>query len=198
MEYSTRLPAVHLEGETITTLEKTLLADCVSPEMEVEIDHGPVTYRYSSMEEIRHDVTLPDLVSSFKISLSDRKGTAELVAYSHENEFNLQLSGDHEWVETKRRSIEAFFDRHGARVRTFLERYMAFCLAFVSMGLGLLLYYSGFGGQIGMQSPADSLLFGSLALITGGILHIVLNRVYPYVLLVPTRSPSAYLTYLRQ
>jgi hypothetical protein len=196
MEYTTRLPATHLGGEALTALEEALTAGCTSPDLEIVLDYGAVTYRHSSLEEIRRDVTLPDVVRSFEVDLSAREGQAELVA--DRQEFVMRLSGDSEWVESKRRSIESFFETHGATARTFLERYLAFCLGFAALSLGLVLYYSGYGAAIGMNSPVDSLLFTSLALMTGGVLHLALNRVYPYAVLVPARSASAYLTYLRQ
>jgi hypothetical protein len=201
MEYTTRLPAVHLGGEAMTALETTLRSDCTAPEMEVTLEYGSVTYRYSSLEEIRGDVALPAVVRSFEVSLTAREGRIELVADDREHELNLQLSGDRRWVESKRRSIESFFEVHGARLRTFLEQYLAFCLGFAAVGLGLLAYYTGLGEPIGMRSPLDSILFASLALIGGGVLHLVLNRVYPYAVLVPsshgTRASDA-LVYLRR
>jgi hypothetical protein len=163
----------------------------------VQLDHGPVTYRYSSLAEVREDATLPGVVKSFEVSLTSREGEADLVADGRDNEFRLRLSGDREWVESKRRSIERFFEARGATARTFLERYMAFCLGFVATGLGLLFYYSGVGATLGMGSPVDSLLFGSLALIGGGVLHLLLNVVYPYAALV-TSTHATSLVYLRR
>ncbi|PSQ58038.1 MAG: hypothetical protein BRD23_07940 [Halobacteriales archaeon SW_9_67_25] len=198
MEYSTRLPAAHLGGEALPALEETLLSDCTSPRLEVELDHGPVTYTYSSLAEIREDATLPGVVKSFEVSLSAHEGEADLVADDRDNELRLRLTGDREWVESKRRAIEGFFRSHGATVRTFLERYMAFCLGFVATGLGLALYYSGVGADLGMGSPVDSLLFGSLALIGGGVLHLLLNVVYPYAALVTSARANSWLVYLRR
>lgn len=198
MEWTTRLPATHLGGEALPALEEALLSGCTAPELEVELDHGSVTYRYSSLAEVRDDATLPGVVKSFEVHLTSREGEADLVADDRENEFCLRLSGDREWVESKRRSVERFFQAHGASVRTFLERYMAFCLGFAAIGLGLLLYYSGLGEFVGMGTPVDSLLFGSLALIGGGVLHLLLNVVYPYTALVTTGRASSYLVYLRR
>jgi hypothetical protein len=197
MEYTTRLPAAHLGGEALPALEEALLSGCTSPQLEVQLDHGPVTYRYSSLAEVREDATLPGVVKSFEVSLTSREGEADLVADGRDNEFRLRLSGDREWVESKRRSIERFFEARGATARTFLERYMAFCLGFVATGLGLLFYYSGVGATLGMGSPVDSLLFGSLALIGGGVLHLLLNVVYPYAALV-TSTHATSLVYLRR
>ena len=198
MQYTTRLPAAHLGGEAITALEERLLADCTAPQLEVKLDHGQVTYRFSSLEELRENVALPDAIRSFEVSLTSREGEVELVADDRENEFRVQLSGDREWVHTKRRSIENFFETHGATARTFLERYLAFCLGFAALGFGLVAYYSGFGSLVGMRSPVDSLLYASLALIGGGVLHLLLHRVYPYAALVTSRHASAFATYLRR
>jgi len=198
MKYATRLPAIHLGGETLTALEETLSAGCTSPEIDVELEHGAVTYRYTSLREACEDATLPAVVRSFEVSLTSREGRIELVADGREEEFCMELSGEREWVESKRRSIESFFRVHGATVRTFLERYMAFCLGFLATGLGLLLYYTGVGTSLGMGSPVDSLLFGSLALIGGGVLHLLLNVVYPYAALVTSARASSYLVYLRR
>jgi hypothetical protein len=198
MEYSTRLPAAHLGGEALPALEEALLSGCTAPSLEVELDHGPVTYTYSSLAEIREDATLPGVVKSFEVSLSAREGEVDLVADDREHELRLRLSGDREFVESKRRAIEGFFRSHGATLRTFLERYMAFCLGFVATALGLVLYYSGVGTDLGMGSPVDSLLFGSLALIGGGVLHLLLNVVYPYAALVTSAHASSWLVYLRR
>jgi hypothetical protein len=198
MEYSTRLPATHLGGEALPALEEALLSGCTAPQLEVELDHGPVTYSYSSLAAVREDATLPGVVKSFEVSLTSREGEVDLVADDRDNEFQLRLAGDREWVESKRHSIERFFENRGATVRTFLERYMAFCLGFVATGLGLLVYYSGFGSLLGMGSPVDSLLFGSLALVGGGVLHLLLNVVYPYAALVTSSRAGSYLVYLRR
>jgi len=198
MEYTTRLPAAHLEGDSLSALEDALTAGCTSPELSVELDHGSVTYQYSSLSGIGEDVTLPDVIRSFEVSLTAREGRLELVSDDRENEFCLQLTGDREWVESKRRSIERFFEARGAAVRTFLERYMALCLGFAAVGIGLLLYYSGLGAALGMGAAADSLLFGSLALMAGGILHLLLSVVYPYAALITSSRASSYLVYLRK
>ena len=197
MEYNTRLPAAHLGGEAMTALEEVLLADCTAPQLEITLDHGSVTYRYSSLEELREDVTPPNVVRSFEVNLTSREGRAELVADDRENEFSMELSGNSEWVRTKRRSIEDFFETHGATVRTFLEQYLAFCLGFAALAFGLVAYYSGFGTFVGMQSPVDSVLFASLALIAGGMLHLLLNHVYPYALLVTSGRPDSHTVYRR-
>lgn len=198
MEYSTRLPAAHLGGEALPALEEALLSGCTAPQLEVELDHGRVTYSYSSLAAVREDATLPGVVKSFEVSLTSREGEVDLVADDRENELRLRLAGDREWVESKRRSIEDFFENRGATVRTFLERYMAFCLGFVATGLGLVFYYSGLGTALGMGSPVDSLLFGSLALMGGGVLHLLLNVVYPYAALVTSSRASSWLVYLRR
>jgi len=196
MEYTTRLPAAHLGGEAIAALEDVLRADCTAPELAVELDHGSVTYCYSSLRAVRDDATLPDIVGSFAVSLTAREGKVELVADDRENEFRMRLSGDREWVDAKRRSIEEFFGTYGASVRTFLERYLAFCLGFAALGFGLLVYYGGFGALVGMRSPVDSVLFASLALIGGGVLHLVLNWLYPYALLVTSGRAGSRPVYL--
>lgn len=198
MKYTTRLPAIHLGGETLAALEDALSAGCTSPEFDVELKHGSVTYRCSSLREIREDTTLPPVVRSFEVSLTSREGHIELVADKREEEFSLELSGEQSWVEAKRRSLESFFRTHGATVRTFLERYMAFCLSFLAMAGCLLFYYAGLGGVIGMRTPIDSLLFGSVALIAGGVLHLLLNVVYPYVLLVTADGSNTEPIYLNR
>jgi hypothetical protein len=197
MEYTTRLPAAHLGGEALPALEEALLAGCTAPRLRVELDHGSVTYRCSSLAEIRNDATLPGVVQSFEVSLTSREGEAALVADGRDNEFRLRLAGDREWVESKRDAVETFFQSRGARLRTFLERYMAFCLGVVATALRLVLYYSGAGSVVGMGSPVDSVLFGSLALIGGGVLHLLLNVVYPYAALVTPNRGATTLVYLR-
>lgn len=198
MEYSTRLPATHLGGEALPALEEALLSGCTAPSLEVELGYGDVRYTYSSLVAIREDATLPGLIKSFEISLRSWEGEATLETDDQENELRLWLAGDREWVERKRRSVEQFFDSHGATLRTFLERYTAFCLGFLATGLGLLLYYSGVGTSLGMSSPIDSLLFGSLALIGGGVLHLLLNVIYPYAAFVTSSNGGGHLVYLRR
>jgi len=198
MEYRTRLPAAHLGGEALPALEEALRSGCTAPELEVRIDHGPVTYTYSSLVAVRGDATLPGVVKSFRVRLTAPEGELDLVADDRDNELRLRLAGDRAWVESKRRAIERFFGSHGATLRTFLERYMAFCLGFVATTLGLVLYYSGFGSLLGMGSPVDSLLFGSLALIGGGVLHLLLNVIYPYAALVTSSRANSWLVYLRR
>lgn len=198
MEYSTRLPAAHLGGEALSALEEALLSGCTAPTLEVELGHGDITYNYSSLAAVREDATLPGVIKSFEISLRSREGEVTLVTGDRENELRLWLAGNREWVERKRRSVEQFFESYGATLRTFLERYAAFCLGFLATGLGLLLYYSGVGTSLGMRSPLDSLLFGSLALIGGGVLHFLLNVIYPYAAFITSAGASGHLVYLRR
>ena len=197
MEYTARLPAAHLGGDALVALEETLLSGCTAPRLDVELGHRSVTYRYSSLTAIREDGTLPAVVRSFEVSLTSREGRLDLVVDDRDDEYSVRLSGDREWVEAKRRSLEGFFETHGATVRTFLERYLAFCLGLAATGLGLLLYYSGLGGVVGIGVPVDTLLFGSLALIGGGVLHLLLNVVYPYAALVNSTRAGGQLVYLR-
>lgn len=196
MRYETRLPATHLEGETFIAFEEVLRDGCTNPALEIKLDHGPVTYRYSSTEEIVRNVTLPTLVRSFEIVLRAREGRIELVADEWETPFRLRLIGDREWVNARKQAIESFLRNHGSRIRTFLERYMAIGMAVLVTAAGLGLYYSGFGGIIGMRVPGDALLYGALAVMSGGILHLVLNGIYPYALVVPSeggRRPHVHL-----
>jgi len=197
MEYSTRLPAAHLGGDDLSALEDTLRAGCTSPELEVTVDLQSVTYRYSSLEALGEDATLPGVVRCFEVTLTATEGRLELLASGRDDEFVLELSGDREWVASKRRSVEGFFETHGESVRTFLERYLAFCLSLGMMGLCLLLYYGGYGPVVGMRQSLDALLFGSLALIGGGLVHMALNHLYPYVLLIPAAAPDS-LIYRKQ
>lgn len=198
MKYTTRLPAAHIGGDALDALEEALLSGCTAPHMEIELEYGRVTYRCSSLSAIREDTTLPDVVKSFEVTLTSSEGQVDLVADDQDDEFTLRLTGNRSWVEAKRRSIEGFFETHGATARTFLERYMAFCLGFAATGLGLALYYSGLGELVGMGTPVDSLLFGSLALIGGGVLHLLLNVVYPYAALVTSARPDSPLVYLQR
>lgn len=198
MEYTTRLPAVHLGGETLTALEDTLVSGCTLPEIDIELATGSTTYHYESLRTIYEDVTLPSVIRSFVVRVQSQEGELELIADDRSNEFLLQLRGQREWVKGKRESVESFFWAHGARMRTFLERYMAFTLAVVVVVAGLAAHYAGIGGLIGMRTPVDALLFGSLALISGGIFHLVLNTIYPYAALIPSARTQSYLTYLRQ
>lgn len=198
MEYTARLPAVHLRGEALAVLEDTLLDGCTAPKLEVELDKGAVTYRYESLRAIREDVTLPGVIRSFVVRVRSREGRLELVADDRNNEFSMQLDGQREWVDGKRRSVESFFRTHGASLRTFLERYMAFALAAVAVASALVAYYVGVGGIVGVRTPVDALLFGSVAIICGGLLHLVLSAVYPYAALVTSPRAQSYLTYLRR
>jgi hypothetical protein len=197
MQYTTRLPAVHLRGEALTGLEDTLLSGCTAPELDIELIKGRATYHYESLRAVREDVTLPGVIRSFVVRVQSREGELELVADDQTNEFSLQLQGQREWVNGKRESIESFFGTHGARVRTFLERYMAFALTGIVVTVGLVAYYSGMGGLVGMRTPVDALLLGSLALIGGGLFHLALNAVYPYAALITSSRAQSYLTYLR-
>lgn len=198
MEYTTRLPAVHLGGEALLALETALRDDCTSSDLEVRLEYRSITYRYSSLAEIERDETLPNVAQSFEVTLSAMEGRIELVADGDDNEFNMQLSGDRDWVESKRRSIEAFFNVHGATVRTFLERYLAICTGLLTVAATLFVYYSGHADLLGMRSPVDSALFASLALIGGGVLHLLLNQVYPYALIVPAEPAGDRPVYLNR
>lgn len=184
MEYETRLPAVHLQGGMIAELEELLRSGNTDPEFEIRLDHGSIAYTYSSTAELRRDVGLPDIVRSFRVVLAAREGEIELLADDVAAEFRLRVSGDEGWVESRRRTIEGFFQRNGATVRTLLERYMALAMSGLAVAAGLAMYYGGFGGLVGMRTPIDALLYGSVALIAGGILHLILNRVYPYAAVV--------------
>jgi hypothetical protein len=197
MQYTTRLPAVHLRGEALTALEDTLVSGCTAPELDIELIKRRATYHYESLRAVREDVTLPGVIRSFVVRVQSQEGELELVADDQTNEFSLQLQGQREWVNGKRESIESFFTTHGARVRTFLERYMAFTLTGLVVTVGLVAYYSGMGGLIGMRTPVDALLLGSLALIGGGLFHLALNAVYPYAALITSSRARSYLTYLR-
>lgn len=197
MQYTTRLPAVHLRGETLAALEDTLLSGCTSPKLDIELVKGRASYRYESLRAVREDVTLPGVIRSFVVTVQSQEGELELVADDRNNEFSLQLQGQREWVDGKRESVESFFGTHGARMRTFLERYMAFTLTGIVVAVGLMAYYGGVGGLVGMRTPVDALLLGSLALIGGGLFHLALNAVYPYAALITSSRAQSYLTYLR-
>lgn len=184
MRYETELPAVHLGGATIAALEELLLEDCTDPEIEIKLDHGPVTYRYASSEELRRDVGLPDVVRSFEVTLAAREGRIEVATDAREAELNLSVAGDGEWAETRRRRVESFFRARGATLRTLLERYLALGLTAAVVVAGLAAYYAGFGPAVGMRTPVDALLYGSLAVFAGGLLHPALNAVYPYAAVV--------------
>lgn len=187
MEYETTLPSMHLHGETIAALEDLLLEECTDPELEIGLDHGPVTYRYSSAESLVRDVAPPAIVRSFEVQLAAGEGQIELGTDVQEHELTLSIAGNEDWVEKRRRGIESFFERYGSTPRTLLERYMAIGMTVFAVVAALVVYYGGLGGVIGMRSPVDALLYGSIAAFSGGLLHLLLNVVYPYALVV-TRS----------
>jgi hypothetical protein len=184
MEYETRLPAIHLRSATVAKLEDVLRRESTDPELEIRLEHGPVVYRYSSAEELSNDVGLPGIVRSFEVVLAAKEGEIELTADDHGAEFTMRLSGERSWVRSRRRTIEAFFRRHGATVRTLLERYLALALGSLAVVAGLAVYHLGFADVVQMRAPVDALLYGCLALMGGGVLHIVLNRLYPYAAIV--------------
>lgn len=196
MRNSTRLPATHLRGDTLTAFEAMLRDGCTDPSLEIELDHGPVTYRYSSTDEIVSNVTLPALVRSFKVVLTAREGRIELTTDGSQAPLRLRLDGNPEWVVSRTHAIESFFETHGSTVRTLLERYLAIGMAATAVALGLVLYAAGFGPVIGMRVPGDALLYGALAVILGGLLHLALHRIYPYALVVTGNGDHRLLVYL--
>lgn len=184
MEYDARLPSVHLGGEQIIHLEDLLLTESTAPDLEISLDHGSVTYRYGSADELLQDDILPAIIRSFEVVLTAKEGRIRLAADDRGRNLRLTVKGNREWAESRKREIESFFRKHGASLRTFLERYMAFILMGLAMSIALGAYYSGFGSAIGIRTPVDALLFGSIAAFVGGILHPTLNAFYPYVIVV--------------
>lgn len=187
MAYETALPSMHLDGESIVALEELLLEESTDPELEITLDHGRVAYRYSSAETLVGDVAPPALVRSFQVRLTAREGRIELRTARQDQEITLSITGEGNWAESRGRRIESFFETHGSIPRTLLERYMAIGLTLVAIVAALGIHQAGFGGVIGMRTPVDALLYGSIAAFGGGIMHILLNVVYPYALVV-TRS----------
>ncbi|MFW5956356.1 MAG: hypothetical protein ACOCQY_03020 [Halorhabdus sp.] len=197
MERETRLPAIHLRGETMTALDELLRRSSTDPDLTVRMRHGNVTYRYDSIDKIRHDVTLPPVIRSFEVVLTAPEGRIKVASERWENDLTLSLKGNTEWVADRQRELVDFFARHGARLRTFLERYLAVLLTAVVVTTSLLAYYLGMGGLIGMRLPVDALLYGSIAVFVGGILHWLLSAVYPYAVIVSDRAESQFPLYLR-
>jgi len=197
MEYETRLPATHLSGETLRELADLVRSECTEPDLEIRLEHERVTYRYVSVRKLTGDVVPPALVRKFEVVVSAREGRIRLVSDGR-RELRLCLNGDHDWVRARGDDLEDFFRTHGSRIRTALERYLALGLAALAVLGGLLCYYAGLGPLVGMQVPADALLYGSLAIFLGGLLHLLLGAVYPYALLVTDtrvgRHPYVYTT----
>ena len=68
--------------------------------------------------------------------------------------------------------------------RTLLEQYLGLGLATAVVVISLGLYYGGLGEIIGMSRAFDAFFFGALTVFLGGFLHVALNVVYPYTLVV--------------
>ena len=196
MHYETDLPSVHLEGETITALEGILREGSTDPDLVFKLTHEAATYRFVSSEEFMRDVTLPAFFRLFEVVLEAREGQITLTADKWDTGFRLHITGDREWVQSRKQEIEHFFDAHGSSLRTSLERYLGIALAVTAVIGCLGLYYAGLGGVIGVQTPIDTLLFGALALITGGFLHYLLELIYPYTLMVTGTPHRRMLPYL--
>lgn len=180
------LPAIHLQGELLVSLEEALLSGCTDPDVDVRLTHGTVTYRYQSMEAIRNDVILPPVIRSFEVTVTAAEGRIEITS-NRQARLRLTVAGDDEWTNERYRELTAFFRRYGATVRTALERYLAIGMALGAIALSLAVYFSGFGWILWIRRPVDSLLLGSLALIVGGLANILLAAVYPYAAIIPDR-----------
>lgn len=196
MQYETDLPAIHLHDELIAALEDVICSRCTNPDPSYELDHRRVTYEYDSAAEIVDDFALPPVVWSFEIAVSAEEGHLELISNSWDGDLTLRVHGQQEWVETQRDGIREFVDQHSSTVRTLLERYLALGLTTACVAFGLLTYYSGFGSLIGMRAAVDALLYGSVAAIVGGFLHIVLGAIYPYAVIVAAEGERRLPVYL--
>lgn len=184
MEYETRLPATHLGPERFAELVDVLVGNATEPDLEIRLQHESVTHVFRSAEALVGNVTIPELVRRFEVLLTAREGEAELTADGRETEFTLRLEGEPAWARSRRDAVERFVRAHASTGRTLLERYLAFALAGSAMALSLALYYAGIGQSIGMHRPVDALLVGAVGAFVGGLLHMLLAAVYPYVLLV--------------
>lgn len=197
MEVERTLPSVHLDVETIAEFEELLSAGSTDPRLEISLDYGAVSFQSLSSTELRRNATLPGVVRSFEIVAGMPDGQVELESAAGESELSVRIQGEDDWVREHLAAVESFFETHGGKLRTVLERYLAVGLTIGTVLSSLLLYASGFGSAVGMRVPIDALLYGSLALMAGGVLHLLLNAVYPYALIVPDRRLHSTPVYVR-
>lgn len=197
MEYQTRLPATHLGGEPLQDLETLLTRTLTDPDLEVHIDQGRVVFSASSLQAAVDEFMFKRCFSRFEVVVTGDEGRVEISADGRMGQFDLRLSGERDWVRSMRPTVEEFFREHSLLLRTYLERYTALIMGVLAILGGLALYGAGHGDHFGIVYLVDILLVGSVALITGGLFHLALNLVYPYVALIPEES-SSQLTYLRR
>jgi len=184
MEYETWLPATHLRSERLVELEELLCADATDPDLSVVLEYESVTYAYESARELVNNIELPEVVRTFRVVMSAEEGSIHLVAGGGEGDLVLRITGEESWGQSRRRDVEQFFRSHGSMTRTLLEQYLGLGLATAVVVISLGLYYGGLGEIIGMSRASDAFFFGALTVFLGGLLHVALNVVYPYTLVV--------------
>jgi hypothetical protein len=182
-KYQTNLPSIHLEEDNLSDLEDLLREGDTDPEIELKLHSGQFTYEYETTNNILSDKTLPDFIESYEFTSNSKEGKVKITADGENNEINLWISGEQEWVRRKQGQIEEFFDHRGDEIRTFLENRLALTTIGIAILGGAILIYTGAGARFGITEVGDLLLVGFGGLIISIILHSIINFLHPYTLI---------------
>lgn len=193
--YRSNLPSLHLDPDELKDLEQIMKRHLNSAKTEIQVGSGGFTRSYDTVAELLNDSSIPAHILEFEITVRGDEGTCKLKTNSSgtiSTSNRIYISGDEDWIKTKKTDLDEFLSRKNKRLRTILEK-MRFLFP-LSMLLGLvtaLPVYLSSGGQLAYWVGLGSYILYYFLGMFG------LNYVYPYAM-IQTEEGRKYRPYLRK
>lgn len=125
VSYRGDLPSLHLAPDDLMKLEDILERHLSSSEISVKVGSKGFTRRYKNVDEMLDDSTLPPRIYDFELSLSGNEGECTIRGNSTGMTPTLNdvsISGEEDWVKTKKSDLDEFFTHKQNRIRTIFEK----------------------------------------------------------------------------
>jgi len=195
VSYRGDLPSLHLNPDEFKDLVEVMERHLSSTDTKIQVGSGGFTRTFDDVDELMDDSSIPPYILDFKITVQGDEGKCTLNTDSFgmlSISNDVWISGDEDWVKTKKTDLDEFFSHKNNRMRTILEK-MRFlfpvCLLFAS--LTAIPFHLILGGQwaywIGLGSYNIYWIFGIFGL----------NAIYPYAML-QTKEGHTYRPYLKK
>jgi len=173
-------PAIELGPEEFRGLISLIKKDCTSAEVSIGIESNGFKKEYSCFDDLLSDHTTPSVILNFIIRTrcdegrcSIRYDSEGLVAIRH-----CSISGEEQWVKSKKNDLELFFSQKGNSIRSRSEksRYLLIgCLIAAIPPTAFLNQY------LGAELRPSTFMISFLPLWMVGL--FCQNYVYPYGIL---------------